>query len=282
MSAAQASQQAKPQRADARRNRDLLLEAAGAVFEERGIEAPLDEIARRAGVGIGTLYRHFPTRDAVVEAVYRREVELLCSGIDDLLAEHDPVTALRTWMRSFAVYVARKRGMATALKAMVGVDSELFRRSHERIEAAITQLVRTAADTGAIRTDLEPMDLLRGMSGICMAGEAHRLSRRSADRRPALRRNRSGRGAGNVGGRQHVRPDPGHRVAGARAAQQAVALEIGDESRPLRRGVTGAHLGPVPACLAHGLPRCVQSASRSAAASCRPSAAACGKRIGAT
>ena len=180
MSAAQASQQAKPQRADARRNRDLLLEAAGAVFEERGIEAPLDEIARRAGVGIGTLYRHFPTRDAVVEAVYRREVELLCSGIDDLLAEHDPVTALRTWMRSFAVYVARKRGMATALKAMVGVDSELFRRSHERIEAAITQLVRTAADTGAIRTDLEPMDLLRGMSGICMAGDALGSSERTA------------------------------------------------------------------------------------------------------
>ena len=170
----------RPLRADARRNRDALLETAAAVFEERGVEAPLDEIARRAGVGIGTLYRHFPTRDAVVEAVYRREVELLCSGTDDLLAEHDPVTALHAWMRSFAVYVARKRGMATALRAMVDVDSELFRQSHERIEAAITLLVRRAADTGAIRTDIEPMDLLRGMSGICMTGDLPGAPERTA------------------------------------------------------------------------------------------------------
>ena len=171
---------AKPLRADARRNRDALLEAAGQLFEERGVEAPLEEIARRAGVGIGTLYRHYPTRDAVVEAVYRREVEILCSGVDTLLAEHDPVTALRTWMRSFAVYVARKRGMATALKAMVGADSELFRESYERIESAITTLVRTAGDTGAIRTDLEPMDLLRGMSGICMAADTPGSDERTA------------------------------------------------------------------------------------------------------
>jgi AcrR family transcriptional regulator len=171
---------ARPLRADARRNRDLLLETAAEVFEERGVDAPLEEIARRAGVGIGTLYRHYPTRDAVVEAVYRREVEILCSGVQALLAEHDPVTALRTWMRSFAVYVARKRGMATALKAMVGIDSELFRESHERIESAITVLVRTAAATGAIRTDIEPMDLLRGMSGICMAGDMPGSTERTA------------------------------------------------------------------------------------------------------
>ena len=173
-------QTAKPLRADARRNRDHLLEKAGEAFEERGVEAPLEEIARQAGVGIGTLYRHFPTRDALVEAVYRREVEVLCAGVDDLRAEHDPVTALSMWMRSFAVYVARKRGMATALKAMIGADSELFRQSHERIEGAITVLVRAAADTGAIRSDVEPMDLLRGMSGICMAADAPGGSERTA------------------------------------------------------------------------------------------------------
>ena len=170
----------RPLRADARRNHDLLLEAAATLFDERGVEAPLDEIARRAGVGIGTLYRHFPTRDALVEAVYRREVEILCSGIDTLLAEHDAVTALRTWMRSFSVYVARKRGMAVALKAIIGADSALFQQSHERIEAAITQLVHTAAAGGAIRTDIEPMDLLRGMSGICMAGDAPGSGERTA------------------------------------------------------------------------------------------------------
>ena len=173
-------QAAKPLRADARRNRDLLLEKAAEAFEQRGVEAPLDEIARQAGVGIGTLYRHYPTRDALVKAVYRREVETLCERVDELRAEHDAVTALSIWMRSFAVYVARKRGMATALKAMIGADSELFRESHQRIEAAITALVRAAADAGAIRSDVEPMDLLRGMSGICMAGDATAGSEQTA------------------------------------------------------------------------------------------------------
>lgn len=173
-------QAAKPLRADARRNRDQLLEAAGALFEQRGVDAPLEEVARQAGVGIGTLYRHFETRDALVEAVYRREVELLCSRVTDLQAEHDPVTALNLWMRSFAGYVARKRGMATAIKAMTGIDSELFRESHERIETAVTTLVRSAADTGAVRIDIEPMDLLRGLSGICMAGDAPGSGERTA------------------------------------------------------------------------------------------------------
>src|ERR1700710_2088432 len=135
------------QRSHARRNHELLVVAAREVFAERGVEASLEEIARRAGVGIGTLYRHYPTRDALIEAVYRREVELLCSGVDTLLGEQPPVDALATWMRSFAVYVARKRGMATALKAMVGADSELFRESHERIQTAITTLVQRAAES---------------------------------------------------------------------------------------------------------------------------------------
>ena len=99
-------------RADARRNRDLLLSAAAQVYAERGVDASLEEIARRADVGIGTLYRHFPTRDALNEAVYRREVERLCDGVDELIASNPPDVALAGWMRRFAGYVATKKGMA--------------------------------------------------------------------------------------------------------------------------------------------------------------------------
>jgi AcrR family transcriptional regulator len=174
-----APQAAKPLRADARRNRDQLLAAAVELFDERGVEAPLEEIARRAGVGIGTLYRHFPTRDAVIEAVYRREVEMLCSGVDDLIRDLPADDALATWMRSFAVYVARKRGMATALKSVLGVDSPVFRESRERTESAISRLVANAIAAGAIRDDVDPADLLRAMGGICMATDTADWSQRT-------------------------------------------------------------------------------------------------------
>ena len=162
----------KSMRADALRNHELLVSTASQLFDERGIEAPLEEIARRAQVGIGTLYRHFPARDALIEAVYRREVEMLCSGVDELLADMTPADALATWMRSFAVYVARKRGMAMALKSVFGKDNELFTQSHERISTAITTLVTAASATGAIRSDVDPADLLRAMGGICMATDS--------------------------------------------------------------------------------------------------------------
>jgi AcrR family transcriptional regulator len=170
-SAAAAEDAAVPKRADARRNHDQILVAAAEVFAERGIEAPLEEIARRAGVGIGTLYRHFPNRDALNEAVYRREVETLCSGIDALLADNPPDVALREWMARFAGYVARKRGMAVALKSALGADNELFTYSHRRIREAIGSLVDAAVAAGTIRPDVDPDDLLRGMSGICMASD---------------------------------------------------------------------------------------------------------------
>jgi AcrR family transcriptional regulator len=159
-------------RADAQRNRDELLRRATEVFTERGTEASLEEIARRAGVGIGTLYRHFPTRDALVEAAYRQEVETLCAGIDELLAEHPADEALAMWMRSFAVYVVHKRGMSSALKALLGADSPLFVQSHDRIRDAIGKLLNGAAGSGAIRDDIEPDDLLRAIGGICMAADA--------------------------------------------------------------------------------------------------------------
>lgn len=162
----------KPLRSDARRNRDLLLATAGELFSSRGIDVPLEEIAKAAGVGVGTLYRHFPTRDALNEAVYRREVELLCDGVDQLLAEHPADDALAEWMRAFADYVARKRGMAVALKSALGVDNELFSYSHRRIHAALDTLLDAAVKSELIRGDVDSEDLLRGMSGICMATDA--------------------------------------------------------------------------------------------------------------
>lgn len=161
----------RPQRADARRNRDHLVATAAALYDARGVDVPLDEIARTAGVGIGTLYRHFPSRDALIEAVYRREVELLTTGVDELLVEHAPDEALAVWMSSFAGYVARKRGMATALKSVLGADSELFAESHDRIVTAITKLLDAAVATGAIGSDVDPKDLLRAMGGICLAND---------------------------------------------------------------------------------------------------------------
>jgi AcrR family transcriptional regulator len=159
------------QRADARRNHAQLLAAAGELYAERGIDVSLEDVARRAGVGIGTLYRHFPTRDALNEAVYRNEVEQLCDAVEPLLAANPPEVALRTWMHRFAGYVAKKRGMAAALKSALGADNELFTYSRTRIQNAIGSLVTAAMADGSIRIDANPDDVLRALSGICMASD---------------------------------------------------------------------------------------------------------------
>jgi AcrR family transcriptional regulator len=158
-------------RADARRNHDQLLIAAAELFAERGIDVSLEEIARRAEVGIGTLYRHFPTRDALNEAVYRREVEVLCDGVDELIAQRVADEALAEWMRAFVTYVARKRGMAVALKSALGADAELFSSSRRRIVGALEQLLANAIAAKVIRDDVDSEDLLSAMSGICMASD---------------------------------------------------------------------------------------------------------------
>jgi AcrR family transcriptional regulator len=159
----------RPLRVDARRNHDRLLAEAAAAFFERGVDVPLEEIARASDVGIGTLYRHFPTRDALIEAVYRREVEVLCDSADELLRDCPPGDALELWLQRFVEYVAAKRGMAAALKSVVGADSALFAESHRRISDAINELVAAGVGAGAIRDDVEPFDLLRAVSGICLA-----------------------------------------------------------------------------------------------------------------
>ena len=127
----------RPLRADAQRKRDAVLVAAVEVFAERGVDIALDEVARRAGVGIATLYRHFPTREALITGAYLREIEQLCDGVDDLLAELPPDRALVAWMRRFVGYVAGKPGMALALKIIVTTtDAIAVQASHDRVYAA--------------------------------------------------------------------------------------------------------------------------------------------------
>ncbi len=153
-------------RADGQRNRDRLMEAAKASFAEIGPEASLDEIARRAGVGIGTLYRHFPTRDAIVEAVYRREVQHLADGAARLSETLPPGEALRQWMRLFVDYIATKKVIAQALGAMVGGVSELYLASGVMIIDAVSMLVARAIAGGDVRADVDPNDLLRALVGF--------------------------------------------------------------------------------------------------------------------
>jgi AcrR family transcriptional regulator len=161
----------RPRRADAQRNRDKLMTAAVAAFSEHGADASLEDIARRAGVGIGTLYRHFPNRDCLMESVYRHQVEVLCDAAPDLLAAHQPVEALRLWMERFVAHVATKRGMAMALKSVIGKDSELFAYTHGLIRQTAANLLHAAAATGEIRADYDAGDLIKALSGICLVSD---------------------------------------------------------------------------------------------------------------
>ena len=156
-------------RADALRNRDRVLEAAKTVFSAGGSDASLEAVAREAGVGIGTLYRHFPTREALYEAVYRREVEQLSELAEELKNEREPVEALRRWLRSNVEFVATKKGMAAALALAAGPPpSELTAFSFERLTKAIGMLLQRAVAAGEIRADVTPEDLLRTLVGMCM------------------------------------------------------------------------------------------------------------------
>jgi AcrR family transcriptional regulator len=153
-------------RADSLRNRERLIEAAKAAFAETGPEASLDEVARRADVGIGTLYRHFPSRDAIVEAVYRREVQQLADAATGLLAASPPGEALHGWMRLFVDYIATKKVIAPALSAIVGGAADLYAASGVLIIGAMSLLVERAAAAGDIRPDVDPNDLLRALVGF--------------------------------------------------------------------------------------------------------------------
>ena len=153
-------------RTDALRNRERILDVAKEAFTRSGANASLDDIAKEAGVGAGTLYRHFPTRDALIEAVYRTEVEKLAAAEKEFTESLPPIEALRAWMLLFVDYIAAKQIIAPALNTFVGGASKLYESSRTQIQGAIDSLVKRAIRSGDIRKDLEPFDLLRALIGV--------------------------------------------------------------------------------------------------------------------
>lgn len=167
MSQMQAKATGRKPRADAARNRERVLQAAKQVFSAGGPGASLEAVAREAGVGIGTLYRHFPTRQDLFAAVYRREVQQLAELSDSLMNVEPPAEALRRWLHSNVEFVATKKGMSAALAVAVDSSSELTTSSVARLAQAIGQLLARAVAAGEIRGDIEAEDILRTMVGIC-------------------------------------------------------------------------------------------------------------------
>ncbi|MGW5018842.1 TetR/AcrR family transcriptional regulator [Streptomyces cacaoi] len=166
----------RPLRADAQRNRDKILTAAARVFTTEGLSAQMDRIAKEAGVGSATLYRNFPTREALVEAVYRNEVAQLCEAVSSLLEQKSPDEALRSWTRLFLDYVATKYGMIDALRAIAATGSNPYGHSREMILAAVTTLMDACVAAGKIRADIPPTDISAALEGIALtsAGAEHR------------------------------------------------------------------------------------------------------------
>jgi AcrR family transcriptional regulator len=159
-------------RTDAQRNRERILEVAKAAFARSGANTSLDDVARQAGVGAGTLYRHFPTRDALLEAVYHTEVGKLAAAERELSEKLPPVEALRAWMLLFVDYIAEKHIIAPALNTFVGGPSKLYESSRAQITGAIEALVKRAIKAGDIRKDLEAFDLLRALIGVSNVASA--------------------------------------------------------------------------------------------------------------
>lgn len=157
-------------RTDAQRNRERILEVAKEAFTQSGANASLDDIARQAGVGPGTLYRHFPTREELIEAVYRTEVEKLAAAEQTFAESMPPLEALRAWMLLFVDYIATKKIIAAALNSMVGGPSKVFEASYGQVWEAIRALVKRAVKSGDIRKDLDPIDLLRALIGVANVG----------------------------------------------------------------------------------------------------------------
>jgi AcrR family transcriptional regulator len=182
------------QRDQLKRNRARLLDAARAAFASGREPVTLEQIARDSGVGIGTLYRHFPTREALVEALYRKELADLCASVDDLLATHPPDQALRAWMDRFAGYVAAKREMAETLRAVFAAGTVTVSHAREELAAAVTAVLEADAATRTLRDDVRPEDIVAMIVGsftaTSLAGGREQLARMfdllmDAVRRPA-------------------------------------------------------------------------------------------------
>jgi AcrR family transcriptional regulator len=164
----------KPLRADAQRNRDRLVNEAVRAFSHDGPDVTLDAIAKAAGVGIGTLYRHFPTREALIEAAYRNELAKLCDSVPELQRTKPPAEALRVWMDHFVDYMTTKQGMADALRAVIASGGNPYEQSRAKLTAALTSLLDAGAAAKAVRSDIDPWDVIVGLSGVSLAAGAQR------------------------------------------------------------------------------------------------------------
>lgn len=166
----------RPARADAQRNRQLLLDAALVAFTQHGIEASLEAIARSAGVGIGTLYRHFPTREALALAAYQHDVQRLCEAADELLGALPPDAALREWLARFSDYIVTKRGMSDVIRGMLTDPHPFYAELNvrERILSAVQTLLSHGTAAGLIRKDIDAEVVLLAMIGVwyTSAGQA--------------------------------------------------------------------------------------------------------------
>jgi AcrR family transcriptional regulator len=166
-----------PQRADARRNRDRLIEAARELFAEAGTAVPLAAVAKAAGVGTGTAYRHFPTQEALVEATYREEIARLEEGAQGLLRDHPPDEALARWLHRCIDYLATERGFSDALRAVVASGAEVHAESRAAIVSAISLLLDAAQAAGTVRTDVEATDVAAALGGIYLVSDPERAHR---------------------------------------------------------------------------------------------------------
>ncbi|MEY9854534.1 AcrR family transcriptional regulator [Catenulispora sp. GAS73] len=153
-------------RADAQRNRQRLIDVAHRAFTTGDTKVSLEAVAKEAGVGIGTLYRHFPTREALVEAVYLAERGRLCDAADELLAQQPPDQALRTWMDRFADYIATKREMADALRALIADGTVTRSRAREELSTAVRHLLDAGAAAGTLRADVQAEDIVAALVGV--------------------------------------------------------------------------------------------------------------------
>lgn len=158
-------------RADARRSRARLIEAATAAFAANGADAPLDDIARRAGVGIGTLYRHFPTRIDLQAAVFRSQVTNVCSQAEELITAGAPEQAFAAWLRVLAAYLVTKRGLSRAVMESLGKDSELVSSCFMTMRETVDRLLAAAQEAGVLRPDLTATDVLRLVHGVAITTE---------------------------------------------------------------------------------------------------------------
>ena len=160
------SKPARRPRADGKRNRFHLIEAAKDAFAKSGATASLEQIARDADVSIATLYRHFPTRDALISAVYQQEVSSLIEAANKLLTKREPVAALREWLMMFVDFLDAKHGMAAAMDTLIGGPDPLYSKTPHRLDVPVKALVASGVAAGAIRDDIEPHDLLRALAGV--------------------------------------------------------------------------------------------------------------------